>query len=432
MVKVRPFLGTLLLVFALVTPAAAQNIQDDRARGVRMLNDIKTELKLWYYDPTFNGRDLNAHIAAAVDRVKQANSQAEISAVIASALLDLNDSHTFFLPPPTPVTAKYGFVLRMVGDRCLVGAVDPAAPAFQDGLRAGTEVLAVQNARPTRETLWKIDYSLHALRPRREVQLTVRSSSGAPQTLSAHAVLTPPRTHQNFETWVEELFARLRVNSGTSVRTATVGTDVLVAKLATFSLPKEETDKLFRQTRGKAGFVLDLRENGGGALEGLTRIAGYFFADRTPVGELRRRRKVEPLQTERRASDQVFTGKLVVLVDSASGSASEVLARLVQLTKRGIVVGDRTAGAVMAASRHYYKDGHEGQFVLYGLTISEAALLMADHASLEHVGVTPDETLLPASDDLEAGRDPVLARAIALLGGTTDATAAGKLFPRQW
>jgi hypothetical protein len=48
---------------------------------------------------------------------------------------------------------------------------------------------------------------------------------------------------------------------------------------------------------------------------------------------------------------------------------------------------------------------------------------------LERVGVTPDERVLPTAQDLAAGRDPVLARAIVLAGGAMTPDDAGTLFP---
>lgn len=71
-------------------------------------------------------------------------------------------------------------------------------------------------------------------------------------------------------------------------------------------------------------------------------------------------------------------------------------------------------------------------FLPFEVSVTNADLVMKDGKSLEHVRVVPDELLLPTAADLAAGRDPVLARAVALLGGTLDPAAAGKLFPVEW
>ncbi|HXS01089.1 MAG TPA: hypothetical protein VN724_11005 [Pyrinomonadaceae bacterium] len=57
---------------------------------------------------------------------------------------------------------------------------------------------------------------------------------------------------------------------------------------------------------------------------------------------------------------------------------------------------------------------------------------MGDGKSLEGTGVSPDEVLLPTAEDLRSQKDPVLARAVAIAGGTLDPVEAGKMFPFKW
>jgi len=123
-------------------------------------------------------------------------------------------------------------------------------------------------------------------------------------------------------------------------------------------------------------------------------------------------------------------GRLVVLIDSESASASEAFARVVQLEKRGTVVGDRSSGRVMEAEYYRHRIGSRPAFS-YGISVTEAEMVMTDGMSLEHVGVGPDVVVLPTPADLANNRDPVLTKAAELLGVQISPEEAGKILPYE-
>jgi C-terminal processing protease CtpA/Prc len=123
-----------------------------------------------------------------------------------------------------------------------------------------------------------------------------------------------------------------------------------------------------------------------------------------------------------------FTGRFAVLIDSESASASEVLARVVQLEKRGFIVGDRSSGSVMEA-RVYSHEVALDSPVSYAISVTDADLVMNNGKSLEHVGVEPDIVILPTSQDLANHRDPALAKAAGLVGGKLSPEEAGTILP---
>jgi C-terminal processing protease CtpA/Prc len=104
---------------------------------------------------------------------------------------------------------------------------------------------------------------------------------------------------------------------------------------------------------------------------------------------------------------------------------------VVQIEKRGTVMGDHSSGSVMEAAQYTYHSGTDTQF-FFGAQITDADIIMTDGKSLEHVGVIPEALMLPTSDDLSKGLDPVLAHAVETVGGKLTPEAAGKLFPYEW
>jgi len=209
-----------------------------------------------------------------------------------------------------------------------------------------------------------------------------------------------------------------------------LGDDFFIWKMPQFDLDKDRVDGLADKFRKRKGLILDLRGNGGGALETLLRLLGNLFDHDVKVGDFKGRKDQKPAVAKTRGSN-AFAGKLIVLIDSDSGSAAELFARVVQLEKRGTIIGDVSSGAVMVA-RHFSHETGIDVVVPYGVSITEADMIMADGKSLEHAGVTPDEIKLPTAADLAAQRDPVLAYAFSLLGLAITPEKAGSYFPIEW
>jgi carboxyl-terminal processing protease len=86
------------------------------------------------------------------------------------------------------------------------------------------------------------------------------------------------------------------------------------------------------------GLILDLRNNGGGSLEEVRRMTG-FFTDRGPVVQVKNTlSQVQVKDSEN--GKPIYGGPLIVLTDKSSASASEILAGALQDYNRAVIVGE--------------------------------------------------------------------------------------------
>jgi hypothetical protein len=106
------------------------------------------------------------------------------------------------------------------------------------------------------------------------------------------------------------------------------GEDLLIWKMRRFDLEPEKVDGMIGRAKKHRALILDLRGNGGGREVTLLRMIGNLFDRDIKVGDIKRRNETKPLGAKTRGNN-TFSGKLIVLIDSKSGSASEVLARTV-------------------------------------------------------------------------------------------------------
>jgi len=390
---------------------------------------VRLDIEKNYYDPSFRGIDLGERFSQADERIKNAKSNGEIFGVIAQALLDFDDSHLFFIPPSRVARVEYGWQMQAIGDKCYVSAVKPGSDAEAKGLKRGDLILSIDGFTPTREVMWKMKYYYYTLRPKPGMRLVVQSPEGAPRQLDVLAKIQQGTKQMSYGDIDLEIEAQneAHLNRDRFYEKE----NVIIWKMPGFDIyDANELANIMVRVKKNQTLILDLRGNGGGLVVMLKRLIGYVFEQDVKVSDLKYRKEVKTEVAESKGNAG-FRGKLIVLIDSRSASASEIFSRVIQLEKRGIVLGDRSAGAVMQSRQYVHEVGLE-YVSIFGASVTNADVIMKDGKSLEHVGVTPDELLLPTAADLAANRDPVLSRAAQLAGLNLDPDAAGKLFPIEW
>jgi carboxyl-terminal processing protease len=398
-----------------------------------MLRTARDDIRKHYYDPSFRGIDLDTRTKLAEEKINQAKSNAEVFGIIAQVLLDFQDSHTVFLPPQRSARVEYGWQIQMFGDSCYVIAVKPKSDADAKGLKPGDKVLKIEGIVPSRSNLWFYYYLYNALAPRPIVNVEVQSPGEQSRQLELKAkVQTGKKIFDLTDTidlnaYWRDLADEARFNEHYYYE---VSKDIAIWRMPSFDLTADGVDERIDKVKKYKTLILDLRRNGGGAVETLQRLVGNFFDRDITIGNLKLR-KESKLMVAKTRGDSGFKGRLLVLVDSGSGSASEVLARVVQLEKRGTVLGDRTAGKVMRSRLYPHQMGLD-TVVFYAVSVTDADVIMSDGNSLEGGGVSPDEVLLPTAEDLRSQMDSVLSRAAAMAGGNFDPAEAGRVFRFKW
>lgn len=291
--------------------------------------------------------------------------------------------------------------------------------------------MSIDGRIPDRYNMWLIQYLYYSLRPQPGVRLMIKPPDGAVRQVDAMARIKTGKQVTDLtgnDIWdvIREEQTEDRLHRHRYIESD----ELLIWKMPQFDLERGQIDGIMDKAKKHKNLIIDMRGNGGGSEESLLRLIGNLIDHDVTVGELKRRKDSKPLIAKTRGSSG-FSGKLVLLVDSGSGSAAELLARIVQMEKRGSVIGDQTSGAVMRAKSYPHESGVD-TVVFFGVSVTDADIIMTDGKSLEHVGVTPDEVKLPTAADLAAKRDPILSYAASLLGIDLSAEKAGGLFPLEW
>jgi carboxyl-terminal processing protease len=159
---------------------------------------------------------------------------------------------------------------------------------------------------------------------------------------------------------------------------------------------------------GRKKIILDLRGNPGGFVEAARDVASEFIADGPVFWQENADGTKTPTDATGNGAATDPAIQVVVLIDRGSASASEIVAGALQDRDRATVVGETSFGKG-TVQEWTPLDGAGG----FRLTV--AKWLTPDQRWIHKVGVVPDvEVEVPA--DVAAGEDPVLDRALEVLG----------------
>jgi carboxyl-terminal processing protease len=319
----------------------------------------------------------------------------------------LNDPHSTYIDPNTYALSENDFEGAFEGIGATVSQQDnyvvivrtiEDTPAERAGILAGDVILAVDGESAEN---WSVQQAVIRIRGPRgtTVELTVRHTDGTEETFAierddipvASVDSLPPGgvlLDQDGNTVDEYAYIRIRQFSRNTP------TELL-------ALIEEA------EAQGKRGLIIDVRSNPGGLLNETVQIADMFLDSGVIYSQVDRAGNKRTAE----ASPGTLTDlPVVILQDEFSASGSELFAAALQENGRAQVVGARSFGK--GTVNHAVKLSNGG-----AVYVSIARWLTPAGHQIEARGVTPDVEIALTLEDIEAGRDVAMFRAINLLRG---------------
>ena len=271
-----------------------------------------------------------------------------VEGVTVNNLLQNLDPHSMYLPPQQALAINekleggfngFGIEYQLLRDTLYITQIYPDGPADKAGLATGDRVLTINNQKVsgTKITSDKIDKILTDEK-RKEM---------------AFNVVEPDDTQKFYR--IQRGHVALSSMDAAYMAADNVGY-IKISKFAS------TTDNDFRvalnklKNQGMTKLVLDIRGNGGGYLNTATALANEFLTK----GKLIVYTKgIHENRTDYFATDsgEFQHGKLAVLIDEYSASASEILAGALQDLDRAIIVGRRSFGKGLVQQQFPFEDG---------------------------------------------------------------------------
>ncbi len=341
-----------------------------------------------FYSPEFNGADWATAFDRYRDRAARAPNQEALYEVINEMLDELDDGHTGAMTPREAwedYMAERAFVglnLERIDGQWVVSELRPGSAAAESEIKPGWialtrngEVLPEEGldfeSEPGLSYTWEF---LDADDDERSVTLVART---LPDWM-------PPEERHSPEGWVYLRFDEFEVEYHKWLR------------------------ERLKAHRDAPGIVLDLRNNGGGAVSSLEHVMNDFFPNRVSYGAFVSRKGKRDNEKSAWFDGVGYEGPLVVLIGGGSASSAEILAHVFKHYERATLIGRPTAGVVIASRFFSLRDGGELQVGLHDFET-------LDGSRLEGNGVEPDVLVERTLDDLRDGHDADLAAAVKWL-----------------
>jgi carboxyl-terminal processing protease len=374
-----------------------------------------------YYDPTMNGVDWKAVGAKWRPLVLGAPDAAAFWDRLDRMAGELRDLHTRVESPSrarlfeASKSVSLGFDFRPLGDALAVTIVDPESDAWWAGVRPGM-VLAAVEGEPAQAVFGRLRAEARdGSTEQQRVRLATRGLlAGEPDSTARLAFERADGTR------LEATLRRTQFDRAPRVthRRLPDGTGYIRLTEWSESLRRQMLAALAGLKEAPA-LVIDLRGNGGGSGDMVHAVARQFFEGAVTASRVVTRTgkpvtlafglvEVVKLQPVLEGTG-LYKGPVAILVDDASGSASEGFASLMQWHQRALVVGQVSCGCLL---------GFMGYAAVPGggrLAYSELGVVLPDGRRIEGTGVVPDVPVPLALDDLRLSRDRTLEAALAAL-----------------
>ena len=117
-------------------------------------------------------------------------------------------------------------------------------------------------------------------------------------------------------------------------------------------------EKLFEK-KGVKDLVIDLRQNPGGYLDKAVDVLSQLFTDKDKLLVYTNGRTVHRNEYKTNGRSRYEVGRVAILIDEGSASASEIVAGAVQDWDRGLIIGRRSFGKGLVQEPYKLKDGSE-------------------------------------------------------------------------